>query len=72
MGTLAQILARLDKLEARLAPAPVVEFDTRDVRRSLDLISERRRAMPGWKPCGVSVTAVITQARAAALQPRFT
>jgi esterase/lipase superfamily enzyme len=63
MGTLAQILARLDKLEARLAPAPVVEIDTRDVRRQLDLIAERRRAMPGWKPSDVGLAEVIEAAR---------
>jgi hypothetical protein len=65
MGTLAQILARLDKLEARLA-APAVEIDTRDVRRSLDLIAERRRAQTGYRPCGVTVAALIEKARRAA------
>jgi hypothetical protein len=66
MGTLAQILARLDKLEARLAPPPVVEFDLRDVRRTLDLIALRRREAPGYRPCGVSVATLIEAAKAAA------
>jgi len=65
MGTLAQILARLDRLEARLA-APAVEFDTAGVRRTLDLIAERRRAMPGYRPCGISVATLIEAARNAA------
>jgi hypothetical protein len=69
--TLAKILARLDALEARLA-APPVEIDLRDVRRQLALISERRMAMPGYRPCGVSVAELIEKAREAATEPRFT
>jgi hypothetical protein len=65
MGTLAQILARLDRLEAKLA-APAVEFDVAGVRRTLDLIAERRREAAGWKPCGVSLAALVEKARAAA------
>jgi hypothetical protein len=71
MGTLAQILARLDRLEAKLA-APAVEFDLAGVRRTLDLIAERRRAMPGYRPCGVSLAALVEKARAVAVQRPFT
>jgi hypothetical protein len=64
MSTLSAILRRLDALEARLA-APAVEFDGEGVRRSLDLIAERRREAPGYRPCGVSVAVLIEAARAA-------
>jgi hypothetical protein len=63
--TLAQILARLDRLEARLA-APMAVIDNTDVRRQLDIIATRRREQPGWRPCGVSVAVLIEKARAAA------
>jgi hypothetical protein len=64
MSTLAAILRRLDALEARLA-APAVELDNTDVRRTLALISERRREQPGYRPCGVSVGMLIAAAGAA-------
>jgi hypothetical protein len=59
------LLNRLAALEARHAPPPAVEIDTRDVRRSLDLICERRRAQAGYRPCGVGVAVLIEAARAA-------
>jgi hypothetical protein len=70
LSTIAQILARLDKLEARLAPAPTVEIDMRDVRRTIDLIASRRREHPGWRPCGVGVATLIEAARAAVAHTR--
>jgi hypothetical protein len=45
-------LRRLNALEQRHSE-PAVEIDTRDVRRSLDLIASRRREVPGWRPCRV-------------------
>jgi nucleoside-diphosphate-sugar epimerase len=61
----ASILARLARLEKALHLEEPVEIDTRDVRRTLDLICERRRAQAGWKPSDVGLAEVIAQARAA-------
>jgi hypothetical protein len=64
--SMASILRRLAAVEARLNIAEPVEFDVAGVRRSLDLIAGRRREAPGWKPCGVSLAALISEARDAA------
>jgi hypothetical protein len=66
MGTLAQILARLDRLEARLAQPATVDRSAEQVMAQLNLIAGRRREQPGYRPCGVSVATLIEAARNAA------
>jgi hypothetical protein len=65
MGTLAQILARLDRLEARLAAPAAVDRSAEQVVAQINLIAERRREHPGWKPSGCVAT-LIEKAWAAA------
>jgi hypothetical protein len=65
--TLAQILARLDKLEARLALPATVDRSLEQVMAQLNLIAERRREDPGWRPSGSR-----RHASRKAAQPRFT
>jgi hypothetical protein len=58
------IAARLAALESRQAPA-ADDGALERVMAQLDLIAERRRAMPEWKPHGVGVAALIDAARKA-------
>jgi hypothetical protein len=60
------ILRRLAALESRQAPS-ADDGSIESVRRQLDLIAGRRRDQAGWKPCGVSVAALIERAQAAFL-----
>jgi hypothetical protein len=65
--SMATILRRLAAIEARLN----IVDDTNDtawiddVRTTLALIAERRRAQANWKPHGISVAVLIEAARRA-------
>jgi hypothetical protein len=61
--TLAQILARLDRLEAKLAAPAAVDRSAEQVVAQINLIAERRREASGWRPCGVGVATLIEKAR---------
>jgi hypothetical protein len=62
----AALLRRLDALEQRLAAPATVDRSAEQVMAQINLIAERRRSDPKWKPSGVSVAALIERARAAA------